>query len=154
MTKKPTINAGDVLIKLGGEIRAQRKALRVNATAAAEASGISRVTLHRVERGEPSVHMGAYVNLMLALGLNLAVDTRTNPHQAALIPARIHLDDYPQLKKLAWQLREGADLTPLEAFGLYERNWRHLDHLALDANERQLINALRLELGEGGTQHV
>ena len=71
-----------------------------------------------------------------------------------LIPARIHLDDYPQLKKLAWQLREGADLTPLEAFGLYERNWRHLDHLALDANERQLINALRLELGEGGTQHV
>ena len=77
MTKKPTINAGDVLIKLGGEIRAQRKALRVNATAAAEASGISRVTLHRVERGEPSVHMGAYVNLMLALGLNLAVDSRT-----------------------------------------------------------------------------
>jgi len=154
MTEKPTINAVDVLIKLGGKIRAQRKALRVNATAAAEASGISRVTLHRVERGEPSVNMGAYVNLMLALGLNFAIDTKADENQTGYIPVRIHLDDYPQLKKLAWQLKAGADLTPLEALGIYERNWRHIDHLALDSTERQLIDVLRLGLGEVRTFNV
>ena len=44
---------------LGAQLRAQRKALKVNATVAAEAAGISRVTLHRIEKGEPSVTMGA-----------------------------------------------------------------------------------------------
>ena len=154
MTEKPTTNAGDVLIKLGGKIRAQRKALRVNATAAAEASGISRVTLHRVERGEPSVNMGAYVNLMLALGLNFAIDTKVDENQTGYIPARIHLDDYPQLKKLAWQLKAGTELTPLEALGIYERNWRHIDHFALDSTERQLIDVLRLGLGQVSVSNV
>ncbi len=154
MIEKPTINAVDVLIKLGGKIRAQRKALRVNATAAAEASGISRITLHRVERGEPSVNMGAYVNLMLALGLNFAIDTKVDENQTGYIPARIHLDDYPQLKKLAWQLKAGTDLTPLEALGIYERNWRHIDHFALDSTERQLIDVLRLGLGQVSVSNV
>jgi len=36
----------------------KRKALRVSATVAAEAAGMSRVTLHRIEKGEPSVTMG------------------------------------------------------------------------------------------------
>ena len=154
MTEKATITAADVLIKLGGKIRAQRKALRVNATAAAEASSISRVTLHRVERGEPSVNIGAYVSLILALGLNLAIDTKVDENQTGYIPARIHLDDYPQLKKLAWQLKAGTDLTPLEALGIYERNWRHIDHLALDSTERQLIDVLRLGLGEVRVSNV
>ena len=52
-------------------IHARRKALGVSAVAAAEASGISRVTLHRIEKGEPAVTMGAYVRVMAALGLPL-----------------------------------------------------------------------------------
>ncbi|MGH8034803.1 MAG: helix-turn-helix domain-containing protein, partial [Lysobacterales bacterium] len=50
------------LTKLGKQIRAHRKSLRINATTAAEAAGMSRVTLYRVESGEPSVTMGAYLN--------------------------------------------------------------------------------------------
>ena len=38
---------------LGARIRARRKSLGVNATAAAESAGMSRVTLHRIEKGEP-----------------------------------------------------------------------------------------------------
>ena len=38
------------LAQLGQQIRAQRKALRINATVAAEAAGMSRVTLHRIEK--------------------------------------------------------------------------------------------------------
>ena len=56
---------------LGAQIRAQRKALRLSATVTAEAAGLSRVTLHRIEKGEPSVTMGAWCNTMAALGLVL-----------------------------------------------------------------------------------
>jgi DNA-binding XRE family transcriptional regulator len=56
---------------LGEQIRARRKALKVSATVAAEAAGMSRVTLHRIEKGEPSVAMGAWANAMAALGMSL-----------------------------------------------------------------------------------
>jgi transcriptional regulator with XRE-family HTH domain len=154
MTEDITENVNDVLIALGRKIRAQRKTLGVNATATAEAAGISRVTLHRLERGEPTVNMGAYASVMLALGLNLAIGTRVDETHAGFIPVRIHLDDYPQLKKLAWQIKADTDLTPIEALGIYERNWRHLDHLALSTSERQLIDALRWGLGKGVAPNV
>jgi transcriptional regulator with XRE-family HTH domain len=154
MTENITENVNDVLIELGRKIRAQRKTLGVNATATAEAAGISRVTLHRLERGEPTVNMGAYASVMLALGLNLAIGTRVDETHAGFIPVRIHLDDYPQLKKLAWQIKADTDLTPTEALGIYERNWRHLDQLALSPSERQLIDALRLGLGKGVAPNV
>lgn len=44
-----------------------------------------------------------------------------------LIPVRIRLADYPQLKKLAWQIHGTDELTPVEALGIYERNWRLLE---------------------------
>ena len=56
---------------LGAQIRSQRKALRLSATVTAEAAGVSRVTLHRIEKGEPSVTMGAWCSAIAALGLVL-----------------------------------------------------------------------------------
>jgi DNA-binding transcriptional regulator YiaG len=44
---------------LGECIRAHREQQKVNATVLAEAAGMSCVTLHRIERGEPSVTMAA-----------------------------------------------------------------------------------------------
>ena len=52
---------GPRLQALGERIRAQRKQHRLSAATAAEAAGMSRVTLHRIERGEPSVTMGASI---------------------------------------------------------------------------------------------
>lgn len=139
------------LIELGKQIRAHRKKLRINATAAAEAARISRVTLYRIEKGEPTVTMGAYLNVMEALkldfGIRLANDESGLEHKG-WIPARIHLSDYPQLKQLAWQVQGADELTPMEALGIYERNWRHMNVQALEPRERQLIDALRAGLGE------
>ena len=59
------------LKRLGAGIRAQRRTQKVSATTAAEAAGMARVTLHRIERGEPSVTMGAYLTAIAAVGLQL-----------------------------------------------------------------------------------
>lgn len=147
-----TKQAAENLGRLGQQIRAHRKALRVNATVAAEAAGISRVTLHRIEKGEASVTMGAYLNAMAALGLSLDIlgspksKSGTDDAMQGWIPVRIRLADYPQLKQLAWQVQGSDELTPLEALSIYERNARHLDTTAMEPREQQLIDALRLAL--------
>lgn len=145
---------------VGTQLRARRKALRVSSTAAAEAAGMSRVTLHRIEKGEPSVAAGAWVNAMAALGMKLMAinaedaDTtggRASPADLAeWIPVRVRLADYPQLKALAWQVHGTDTLSPLEALGIYERNARHLDTAAMSPAEQALLQALRTGLGGGG----
>lgn len=133
---------------LGQRIRALREAQAVTATDAAEAAGMSRVTLHRVERGEPSVTMGAYLSALAALGAGLEV-REPHPHSASKLPPVVKLEDYPALKQLAWQLHGVSEVTPQQAFDLYERNWRHLDRSQLGTAERGLLQALVDELGEG-----
>jgi len=144
------------LAALGQHIRARRKTLLVSATVAAESAGMSRVTLHRIERGEPSVTMGAYLNAMAALGLDFGivdgapVGAARVPHDTkGWIPARIVLADYPQLKRLAWHVQGTGVLTPAEALGVYERHLRHLDLDAMEPREQDLLEALRLGLGQG-----
>jgi transcriptional regulator with XRE-family HTH domain len=143
---------------VGQRIRAHRKALRLSATVAAEAAGMSRVTLHRIESGEASVTMGAYLNAMAALGLEFDVvagqgraeGARSAPQARSTgMAPHIRLADYPQLKRLAWHAPGLAELTPAEALSLYERNWRHLDRDHMDAHERQLLNDLVREQGKG-----
>lgn len=161
--KLPVITSmtADQLIALGQQIRAHRKALRISATAAAEAAGMSRVTFYRIEKGEPAVTMGAYVNAMAALGLHFGLiqpaaesnETQHAVNRDGWIPARIFLKDYPQLKQLAWQVHGVETLSPTEAWDIYERNWRHMDEQTLTMTERQLIDALRLAF-EGGDRHV
>lgn len=154
-TKAPNTpkNVADKLVALGNRIRTQRKVMQINATTLAEAAGMSRVTLYRIEKGETSVTMGAYLNALTALGLDFGIIEDVDsglPHYdlEGLIPARIHLADYPQLKKLAWQVQGVDSLTPSEALSIYQNNWRHLDVNALQPHEQQLIDALQLGLGE------
>lgn len=141
------------LVAIGQRIRAHRKRLGVSGTTAAEAAGMSRVTLYRIERGEPSVAMGAYLGALGALGLELdVVDPQSDkaaPAARAALPATIRLVEYPQLKRLAWQLHGVDELTPEQALGLYERNWRHVNVQALDPHERALVAMLTRQLGEG-----
>lgn len=139
------------LLALGEQLRAQRKRLGVSATTAAEAAGMSRVTLHRIERGEPSVTMGAWLNAAAALGLDLGVvgapPRPPGRGEQAAVPMCIRLADYPQLARLAWQYQGAGEVTPAEALSLYERNWRHIDQGALAPQERALIQQLVASLG-------
>ena len=138
---------------IGKRVREHRKALGINAVNAAMAAGMSRVTLHRIEAGEPSVTMGAYLNAASALGLEIGVTTSEAPPAgtgvAALLPTAIKLADYPQLKQLAWHIPGARTLTPGEALNLYERNWRHIDREKMAPREASLLDALVQHIGKG-----
>ena len=44
---------------------------------------------------------------------------------------------------MAWHIHGLDALTPIEAFGIYDRNWRHLDATSLTHLEKSLIDALK-----------
>ena len=138
------------LVRLGAQITARRKVLRVRAQSCAGAANISRVTLHRIEKGEPSVNMGAYLQVCEALGLHLALlplglqETPENHPNLSEDPdmPHIRIKDYPQLKALSWQLNEEEYLTDAQAMSIYERNKRFLDLDHIDDRERALMQRL------------
>ena len=127
------------LERLGARLRERRKALDVTAVACAEAAGVSRVTMHRIEAGNPSVTIGAYVNVAAALGLHLVVSILDAPTAG---PATITVGDYPGLRALEWQTHAGTTITETEALNLYERGWRHLNQEALTDHEKAFIQHL------------
>lgn len=138
--------------QLAQQLRQRRKALGVTVHNAAAASGMSRDTWYRMERGETTVTIGAWFNALAVLGLRFGVGLETQPtHQAEdveqavtkAIPLAIPLADYPQLAALAWQMGDEVVLTPREALDVYERNARHLDTEALTPSEQALLQNLR-----------
>jgi transcriptional regulator with XRE-family HTH domain len=58
-----------LLAELGENIRLARLRRKFPASLVAERAGISRNTLRAIERGEPSVTFGSYVNVLHSLGL-------------------------------------------------------------------------------------
>jgi len=142
-----------LLRDLGKGIRDRRKKLKVSAVAAAEAAGISRMTLNRIEHGEASVTMGAYLNAISVLGLALDLSEaqlkKNELRSIFKIPEKIRLADYPVLKSLAWQLKGTTVVSAQEAFDIYERNWRHVDLEKMKSREKELIQGLIVTLGKG-----
>lgn len=59
----------DVLAQMGEQIKLARKRRKLTAIQVAERADISRSTLSLIEKGEPSVAMGAYFNVLRVLGL-------------------------------------------------------------------------------------
>ena len=57
------------LALVGENIRLARLRRRLSLALVAERAGISRATLHKVERGNPGVAMGNYFGVLNALGL-------------------------------------------------------------------------------------
>jgi transcriptional regulator with XRE-family HTH domain len=132
--------------ELGARLKIRRKNLGLSAQEVAQAAGISRITLHRIEAGESGVTLGSFLLVAAALGERIGL--LGSPSKSPL-PDQIHLKDFPQLNRLSWQLAESTILTPIEAWDIYTRNWRHLDEKDLLETEAQLIDSLRrsFELG-------
>ena len=72
MAKKRVIISSaleDILVTVGENIKLARLRRKITATMLAERSGISRVTLRKIENGESSVTMAIYANVLFCLGL-------------------------------------------------------------------------------------
>ena len=154
-----------LLAALGERLRLARRRRKMPAHQLAAEAGITRVTLRRVEAGEPGVLMGTYLRVLATLGLaqDLVLVARDDMlgrrlQDEALTPSaspktarvqRIRLADYPMLREVAWSTDDEAELTPHEAFALYERNWRHIDPEAMDRRERDLVERLTKTVGKG-----
>jgi len=54
---------------IGENIKLARKRRKLTAQQVAERAGIHRATLHRVEKGDPTVAMGIYFNVLKVLNL-------------------------------------------------------------------------------------
>lgn len=57
--------------------------------------------------------------------------------------------DFPELRRIAWNLRLDTQLSGKEALALYERNWHFVDQAHLTPEERDLIDRLVKEFGNG-----
>ena len=57
------------LVKLGEDIAVARKKRRISTVSMAERAFISRGTLYKLERGDPSVSIGIYATVLAILGL-------------------------------------------------------------------------------------
>jgi transcriptional regulator with XRE-family HTH domain len=58
-----------ILEKVGENIRLARKRRKLTTVQVAERAGISRNTLYLIEKGKPSVSIGALFNVLRVLGL-------------------------------------------------------------------------------------
>lgn len=158
--QSPPIHAAaqQCLEQIAQGMRDQRLALGISTVAAALAAGMSRATWHRIEKAEPSVTMGAYAAAMQAIGLTIKLARVEPTLQTAApealpqvsadteaVPSTIAIQKYPQLRQLAWHVRDGFELTTEEAYGLYDRNRRHLRIDQMTPEELQLWRALEMQ---------
>lgn len=58
-----------ILEQMGENIKLARKRRKLTAIQVAERANIDRTTLYHIEKGNPSVSMGAYFNVLRVLGL-------------------------------------------------------------------------------------
>lgn len=166
----PLSKAQDQLLgELGERLRNARLRRKLTAGAVAAGAGVSRVTVHRAERGKPAIAIGTLVKIMGVLDLagdfallarddkmgRLLQDSQLRPRRAQSSaatkpPRRIRVDRYPQLQQIAWHLGPSTtELGPEEAFALYERNWRHVDSAAMSGKEAALLKRLTATVGKG-----
>jgi transcriptional regulator with XRE-family HTH domain len=84
-SRKPTLPlpAKRALDKLGADIRDARRRRRIPMALMAQRAGIGRMTLVRLEQGDPAVSMGAYARVLFVLGLTARLDELADPSHDA-----------------------------------------------------------------------
>src|SRR5437667_670717 len=87
------------LHKLGTDIRDARRRRRIPTALMAERASISRMTLNKVEKGDPGVSMGTYATVLFVLGMTARLDDLADPRHDSVglsleeehLPKRIRL---------------------------------------------------------------
>ncbi len=57
------------LSQVGSNLRDARRRRRISTALMAQRASIGRTTLHKVEKGDPTVAMGTYVSVLFVLGM-------------------------------------------------------------------------------------
>jgi transcriptional regulator with XRE-family HTH domain len=95
------------LQKLSADIRDARRRRRIPMALMAERAGIGRMTLVRIEQGDPAVSMGAYARVLFVLGLTPRLDELADASHDATglaleeehLPKRIRTSPKPKTTK-------------------------------------------------------
>ena len=72
------------LRKVGQDIRDARRRRRIPVAIMAERASISRMTLHKIERGDPGVAMGLYATVLFVLGMAERLADLADPRDDAV----------------------------------------------------------------------
>jgi transcriptional regulator with XRE-family HTH domain len=94
----------DAVTVLGQIVAAERRAQQRTAADLAERAGISRDTLYRVERGDPSVAVGTVLELLVLLGVplfgedaeGLSREVAAGRRLLTLLPERVRRGSEPE----------------------------------------------------------
>jgi len=97
---RSSIPASRALRKLGGDIRDARRRRRIPVAILAERAAISRMTLNKVERGDPGVAMGSYAAVLFALGMVERLGDLADPRYDA-VGLQLEEEHLPQRIRLA-----------------------------------------------------
>ena len=70
-SKKPILfpQSEQILVQLGENIKLARKRRKITTTQVSERANINRSTLYQIEKGNPSVSMGAFFNVLRVMNL-------------------------------------------------------------------------------------
>ena len=94
------------LYKLGKDINDARRRRRITMELMAKRAGFSRITLTKIEKGEPSVSMGAYASVLFVLGMiNRLQDLADASHD--IIGRELEEENLPQRVRLPSNRRKG-----------------------------------------------
>jgi transcriptional regulator with XRE-family HTH domain len=94
------------LRKLGHDIRDARRRRRIPVKILSERASISRMTLNKVERGEPGVSLGHYATVLFALGMaDRLADVADARHDA--VGRELEEEHLPQRIRLSRRQKPG-----------------------------------------------
>ena len=75
------IQSQEALTQIGQNIKEARLKRRISTVLMAQKTGLTRVTIGRIEKGNPNVSIGAYALVIFMLGLTDKLKTLLDPFQ-------------------------------------------------------------------------
>lgn len=100
-----------VLRKMGQDIKDARRRRRIPVSLMMERADISKNTILKIEKGDPSVSMGRYVSVLFVLGMTERLEDLVDSKHDLLgrrleeehLPKRVHL---PKIGEKSWKLKK------------------------------------------------
>ena len=89
MKKQITPKVIEASAEIGRSVKAWRILYELKAVQVAERAGISLGTLHKIEKGDPSVGMDAFLEVLRSLGLLAQLTKSLDPMESDLGRARL-----------------------------------------------------------------